>query len=49
MLQLEDKPVIGILAGSRSHEVESILPQVMKVVRDFPEYQFVLAGVKNLP
>jgi len=48
MLQLEDRPVIGILAGSRSHEVKSILPQVMKVVRNFPEYQFVLAGVKNL-
>jgi lipid-A-disaccharide synthase len=49
LLQLENKPVIGILAGSRSHEVKSILPQVVKVVRDFPEYQFVLAGVKNLP
>jgi lipid-A-disaccharide synthase len=49
LFQLEDKPVIGILAGSRSHEVKSILPQVVKVVRYFPEYQFVLAGVKNLP
>ena len=48
MLQLEDRPVIGILAGSRSHEVKSILPQVVKVVRNFPEYQFVLAGIKNL-
>jgi lipid-A-disaccharide synthase len=49
MLQLGDKPVIGILAGSRSHEVKSILPQIVKVVRDFPDYQFVVAGVKNLP
>jgi len=44
-----DKPVIALLAGSRRHEVESLLPQMVRVVNDFPEYQFVLAGVKNLP
>lgn len=44
-----DKPLIGILAGSRRHEVELILPLMLKVVNDFPDYQFVLAGVKNLP
>jgi len=49
MLQLDDKPVIGLLAGSRRHEVESILPQMIKVVRDYPEYQFVITGVRNLP
>ncbi len=48
-LDLGDKPVIAFLAGSRKHEVESILPQMIKVVKHFPEYQFVLAGVKNLP
>ncbi len=48
LLGLEDKPVIGLLAGSRKHEVESILPGMVKIVREFPEYQFVLAGVKNL-
>jgi lipid-A-disaccharide synthase len=47
-LGLEDKPVIGLLAGSRRHEVESILPGMVKIVKEFPEYQFVLAGVKNL-
>jgi lipid-A-disaccharide synthase len=45
----DGRPVIGILAGSRRHEVESILPQMVRVVSDFPGYQFVLAGVKNLP
>ncbi len=48
-LGLEEKPVIGLLAGSRRHEVESILPQMISIVRYFPHYQFVLAGVKNLP
>jgi lipid-A-disaccharide synthase len=44
-----NKPVIALLAGSRTHEVESILPQMIKVVPDFPDYRFVLAGVKNIP
>ena len=46
---LEEKPVIALLAGSRKHEVEKILPEILKVVRHLPEYQFVLAGVTNLP
>ena len=48
-LGLDDKPVIAFLAGSRKHEVENILPQMIKTVKYFPEYQFVLAGVRNLP
>ncbi|MFH0843493.1 MAG: lipid-A-disaccharide synthase [Bacteroidota bacterium] len=48
-LSPEEKPVIGLLAGSRRHEVEYILPQMMKIVRHFPGYQFILAGVRNLP
>ncbi|MCX6335495.1 MAG: lipid-A-disaccharide synthase [Bacteroidia bacterium] len=48
-LRLDGRPVVVMLAGSRKHEVESILPQMVKVVRHFPDYQFVLAGVKNLP
>jgi lipid-A-disaccharide synthase len=46
---LNSRPVVAILAGSRKHEVEIILPQMVKVIKHFPEYQFVLAGVKNLP
>ncbi len=48
-IELDDRPVIGLLAGSRRHEVESILPQMVKIVDYYPQYQFVLAGVKNLP
>lgn len=48
-LDLGDKPVIALLAGSRKHEVKYILPQMKKVVKHFPEYQFVLAGVRNMP
>jgi len=48
-LGLEEKPVIALLAGSRRHEVELMLPAMIRMVHHFPEYQFVLAGVKNLP
>jgi len=48
-LNPERKPVVAMLAGSRKHEVEKILPPMVKAVKQFPEYQFVLAGVKNLP
>ena len=42
------KPVIALLAGSRRHEIEYILPAMLKVVHRFPGYRFVLAGVKNI-
>jgi len=48
-LRIEEKPVIALLAGSRRHEIEIILPEMIKVIRHFPEYQFILAGVKNIP
>jgi lipid-A-disaccharide synthase len=46
---IDDRPVIALLAGSRSHEVKHVLPEMIKILKYFPEYQFVLAGVRNLP
>jgi len=48
-LDLGKKPVIAILAGSRRKEIELILPRMLRVTDHFPDYQFVLAGVKNIP
>jgi len=48
-LGVNDKKVIALLAGSRKHEIELVLPQMLKVVSSFPDHQFVLAGVKNIP
>jgi lipid-A-disaccharide synthase len=48
-LGLSEKPIVALLAGSRRHEIEQVLPAMMKVIHHFPEYQFVLAGVKNIP
>jgi len=46
---IEGKPVIAILAGSRRHEISLILPEMIKMIPYFPDHQFVIAGVKNIP
>jgi lipid-A-disaccharide synthase len=46
---IDKQPVIALLAGSRKHEIELILPAMLKMVSRFPDYRFVLAGVKNIP
>lgn len=48
-LALPEKPLIALLAGSRKHEVRSILPKMISITDDLPGYQFVIAGVGNLP
>lgn len=47
-LGLGDKPVIALLAGSRRHEIEFNLPVMLKTISGFPDYRFVIAGVKNI-
>jgi lipid-A-disaccharide synthase len=48
-LGIEEKKIIAFLAGSRRHEIEFVLPQMLRIIHYFPDYQFVLAGVKNIP
>ena len=47
-LGLEDKPVIGLLAGSRVQEVKRILPAMLSITGYYGEYQFVLAASENI-
>lgn len=47
-LGIGEKPLIALLAGSRKAEIRLVLPEMLKMVSQFPEYQFVLAGVKNM-
>lgn len=43
-LQLQyNKPVIAVLPGSRKQEIMKKLPEMLSVVKDFPDYQFVIA------
>jgi len=44
---LDQRPVIAILPGSRKQEIEKMLPVMAKVSSFFPAYQFVVAGVST--
>lgn len=41
---LSEKPIIALLPGSRSQEIEKKLPLMLSVVSKFNDYQFVIAG-----
>jgi len=45
--QLGEKPIIALLPGSRSSEVTRILPKMISAVQQFPDYQFVIAGMSG--
>jgi lipid-A-disaccharide synthase len=46
---ISNKPIIALLAGSRLQEVTKMLPIMAQVANHYPDYQFVIAGVDNLP
>ena len=45
--QLNEKPIIAILPGSRKQEITKMLSVMLSVVDDFKEYQFVIAGAPS--
>lgn len=45
----ENRAVIALLPGSRRQEIINMLDLMLTVRPHFPDYQFVVAGVKNLP
>jgi lipid-A-disaccharide synthase len=45
---LPDKKIIAILAGSRKQEVKRLLPEMLKIVPDFNDFQFIIAGISSL-
>ena len=45
---LDDKPIIAILPGSRKQEVAKMLTVMLSVVDYFDNYQFVIAGAPSL-
>jgi lipid-A-disaccharide synthase len=46
---LEDKKIIALLPGSRKQEINAILPTMLSVVEQFPQYRFVVSTVSWLP
>lgn len=47
--QLDQRPIIAVLPGSRKQEIERMFSIMLNVVNDFKDYQFVIAGTTNLP
>ena len=46
--ELGNKPIVALLAGSRKQEIDLCLPEMMDVINQFPDYQFVLAGARSI-
>ncbi len=45
--QLNDKPIIALLPGSRKQEIKKMLSVMLSVVKNYPSYQFVIAGAPS--
>ena len=43
------QPIVALLPGSRAQEVKAMLAKMIALVPDFPQVQFVVAGVDSLP
>ncbi|WP_347838295.1 lipid-A-disaccharide synthase [uncultured Draconibacterium sp.] len=48
MNNLDERPIIALLAGSRVQEIKGILPVMKKAVEGRDDYQVVLAGVSSV-
>lgn len=45
--QLDDRPIIALLPGSRKQEITKLLSQMLTVVPHFGNFQFVIAGAPS--
>ncbi len=46
-LGLSDKPIILLMPGSRTREIQSMLPVMEKIIHFYPDYEFVVAGAPS--
>ncbi|ESU21033.1 lpxB protein [Flavobacterium enshiense DK69] len=44
---LDERPIIALLPGSRKQEISKMLSEMLAVMKDFPDYQFVIAGAPS--
>ena len=44
---LDKRPIIALLPGSRKQEINAMLSVMLSVVDDYPDYQFVIAGAPS--
>jgi len=46
--QLNNKPIIAVLAGSRMMEINYLLPRIIPLTQHYPDHQFVVAGAPSI-
>ncbi len=46
--KLDNRPIVILLAGSRLNEIKRIFPIMVKAAEGLSDFQFVVAGVKNI-
>lgn len=44
---LDNRPIVGVLAGSRKQELAFNLAEMLKMVPKFPNHQFIIAGAPS--
>jgi lipid-A-disaccharide synthase len=44
---LPNKPIVALLPGSRKQEINYLLPLMVTISKQFPQYQFVIAGAPS--
>lgn len=47
--ELDERPIIAILPGSRKQEIKTMLPTMVRMRNLFPDYQFVISAVNWQP
>ncbi len=45
--KLDERPIIALLPGSRTQEINTKLPMMLSVIDKYPNYQFVIAGAPS--
>ena len=45
--QLDKRPIIALLPGSRKQEISKMLETMLSITDDFKEYQFIIAGAPS--
>ncbi len=46
--KLSDAPILAILPGSRMAEINFTLPRAAAVIKEFPDHQWIVAGVHSI-
>jgi lipid-A-disaccharide synthase len=45
---MDDRPLVALLAGSRTREIEAMLPVMVRVAGNYPGFRFVVAGAPSI-